>query len=79
MSFDIFLQSSKDGEAGRAIKAATMRDLEPYLAGAPDEGYALVRTADGEADVYGVGSYHLTFNHAGGEVIWQGGRCSQGR
>jgi hypothetical protein len=71
MSFDIFLQCFKDGEAAPGNPEAARQALEPYLAGAPDEGYALVRTADGEADVYGVGSDHLMFNHPGGEVIWQ--------
>jgi hypothetical protein len=71
VSFDIFLQSFKDGEAAPGKPEAARQALEPYLAGAPGEGCALVRTADGEADVYGVGSDHLMFNHAGGEVIWQ--------
>jgi hypothetical protein len=70
MSFDIFLESFKDGEAGLGNPDAARQALEPYLAGAPDEGYALVRTADGEADVYGAGSDHLMFNHAGGDVVW---------
>ena len=42
MSFDIFLQSFKDGEAAPGNPEAARQALEPYLAGAPDEGYALV-------------------------------------
>jgi len=71
MSFDILLQSFKGGEAAPGNPEAARRILEPYLAGDPEEGYALVRTADGEADAYGVGGDHLLFNHAGGEMIWQ--------
>ncbi len=71
MSFDIFLQSIKNGEAAPGTPEAAHRALGPYFAGAPDGGYAKVRTADGEADVYGVGSASLMINHAGGEVIWQ--------
>jgi hypothetical protein len=71
MSFDIFLQSFKDGEATQGNPEAARLALEPYLAGALEEGYARIRTADGEADVYGVGSDSLMFNHAGGESIWQ--------
>ena len=71
VSFDIFLQSFKDGVAAAGNAEAARQVLETYLAKVPDEGYALVRTADGEADVYGVGSDSLMFNHAGGVLIWQ--------
>jgi hypothetical protein len=71
VSFDIFLQSFKNGEAAPGDPEAACRELEPYLAGAPDGGYARVRTPDGEAGVYGIGSDALMFNHASGQVIWQ--------
>jgi hypothetical protein len=36
VSFDIFLQSFKNGEAAPGDPEAACRELEPYLAGAPD-------------------------------------------
>lgn len=54
MSFDIFLQGFKDGEAAAGNPDAARQALGPYLTGVPDEGYARVRTADGQADVHGV-------------------------
>ena len=55
VSFDIFLQSFKDGHAAPGDPAAAWHVLGPYLA-APAGGHARVRTRDGEADVYGAGS-----------------------
>lgn len=71
MSFDICLQSFKGGEAAPGDPQAARLTLEPYLAAAPARGYARIRTADGGADVYGLGGESLMFSHAGGEVIWQ--------
>jgi len=72
VSFDIFLQSFAGGEAAPGDPVAARRVLDPYLAAPPDgNGYAKVRTDDGEADVYGVGSDSLMINHASGTLIWQ--------
>ena len=71
MSFDIFLQSFAGGQAALGDPGAALRVLEPYLAGPADGGYAKARTADGAADVYGLGSDCLMINHASGTLIWQ--------
>jgi hypothetical protein len=71
VSFDIFLQSFKDGDAAPGDPEAAWRVLAPYLAGALTGGYARVRTPDGEAAVYGAGRDALMINHASGQIIWQ--------
>ena len=71
MSFDIFLQSFEDDQAAPGEPQAAWRVLEPFFAGAPSEGHVRVYTADGGADVYGVGSDAVLINHASGQLIWQ--------
>lgn len=71
VSFDIFLQSFRCGEAASGEPGAVLRELGPYLAGTPSGGYARVRTGDGSADVYGLGGAGLMINRASGELIWQ--------
>ena len=45
--------------------------LSPSLAHPPENGYALVRTRDGQADMYGLDGDGLMVNHASGREIWQ--------
>jgi hypothetical protein len=71
VSFDVFLQSFRCGEAASGEPGAALRELEPYLVGAPSSGCARVRTGDGNADVYGLGGADLMINQASGELIWQ--------
>jgi hypothetical protein len=71
VSFDIFIQAFSGGQAASGRPAAARRTLTPFLTAAPDNGYALVRTADGEADVYGLDGDSLMINHASGRQIWQ--------
>jgi hypothetical protein len=78
VSFDIFLQSFKNGDAAPGDPEAAWRALEPYLAGPPSAGYARARTSDGGAAVYGAGSDALMINHASGQVIWRSWSMSPG-
>jgi hypothetical protein len=68
VSFDVFLQRFGDhpGDAH-----AGLRVLEPLLVSPPGDGYGLVRTTDGEAEVYGLGTDSLMFTHASGRQVWQ--------
>jgi hypothetical protein len=68
VSFDVFLQRFGDspGDPG-----AGLRLLGPLLVSPPSDGHGLVRTADGEADVYGLGTDSLMFTHASGRQVWQ--------
>ena len=71
VSFDISLQSFKNGETAPGDPETAPRALEPHLAGSRSGLCTGVPTRDGEAAAYGVGRDALTFNHAGGEVIRQ--------
>ena len=64
----MFLQRFGDspGDSG-----AGLRVLEPLLVSPPSDGYGLVRTADGDADVYGLGTDSLMFTHASCRQVWQ--------
>jgi hypothetical protein len=70
VSFDIFLQRFKagDGVDGGAEEALDV--LRPYLVDAPHEGFAAVRTIDGEAEVYGLDTGSLMITEVAGEAIW---------
>ena len=71
VSFDIFLQRFKagDGVDGGAEEALDI--LRPYLVDTPHEGFASVRTIDGEAEVYGLDTGSLMITEVSGEAIWQ--------
>lgn len=72
MSFDIFLQAFRDGQASHHDPAAVRRMLTPFLSAPPSDSFARVVTADGEADVHGIGDPSgLMFNHVEGERAWQ--------
>jgi enamine deaminase RidA (YjgF/YER057c/UK114 family) len=65
VSFDVFLQRFGDhpGDAH-----AGLRVLEPLLVSPPGDGFGLVRTTDGEGEVYGLGTDSLMFTHASGLI-----------
>ena len=73
MSFDIFLQGFVDGEGAPGDRAVAIAMLTPFLAGPVSDGFGRIVTADGEADVYGLGESDqgLMINHASGRRIWQ--------
>jgi hypothetical protein len=71
MSFDIFLQKFTTGCTGDADGDAVYRVLEPYFAGPPEGEFVRLKTRDGEATVYGIGTGSLMFNHVSGEHAWQ--------
>ena len=50
-----------------------MAIVTPLLAGAVSDGFGRIVTADGEADLYGLGEddHGLMINHASGREIWQ--------
>ena len=70
MSFDIFLQGFRGGEA-REIDPAPLRELiDPHVI-ERDEGFVRLRLADGGADVYGLDDEtSLMVNHCTGRAIW---------
>ncbi len=72
MSFDVFLQAFRDGDAATADGAAAFAILEPRIADRGD-AWARIRTADGGADLYGIDdpSTSLMVNHADGDQIWE--------
>ena len=71
LSYDVFLQAFRHGDAATTDGAAAFAILEPRISDR-DEGWARVRTADGGADVYGIDdpSTGLMVNHAEGHRIW---------
>ena len=70
VSFDVFLQGFANGAASPGCPGAAIEVLSPFLASKPHERLALLRTGDGEADVYGLGGEALMVNHASGREIW---------
>ncbi|MFI7609356.1 hypothetical protein ACIBTV_30180 [Micromonospora sp. NPDC049366] len=71
MSFDIALQRFRGGDGAADGGDEALRVPGPLLGGPPDGDSGLVRTADGDAEVYGLGSDGLMFTHADGRLIWQ--------
>jgi hypothetical protein len=73
VSFDIFLQGFCDGDGTPGDQAAAIAIITPLLAGPISGGYGRIVTADGEADLYGLGDSDegLMVNHASGHQIWQ--------
>lgn len=71
MSFDIFLQGFRAGDAADGDGAAALSVLEPLIL-ERDGSWARIGTADGEADVYGLDSPEtgLMFNHVTGRAAW---------
>jgi hypothetical protein len=73
VSFDIFLQGFLGGDDAPGDRAAAIGIIAPLLAGPVTDGYGRIVTADGDADVYGLGDSDqgLMVNHASGHEIWQ--------
>jgi hypothetical protein len=73
VSFDIFLQGFVGGDGAPGDRAAAIAIVTPFLAGAASDGVGWIVTADGEADIYGLGNNDqgLMINHATGRQIWQ--------
>jgi hypothetical protein len=73
VSFDIFLVRFDAGGSIGFDAPPILALLEPAIV-ERDDGFARVRTADGEADVYGLDSTvsldSLMVNHASGGAIW---------
>jgi hypothetical protein len=65
VSFDVFLQSFSQEGGG----TAALSILEPFMAAPPDNGHAQLVLANDTADVYGLGSEGLMFNHIG-DFAW---------
>jgi hypothetical protein len=70
VSFDVFLQGFAHGQASPGRPEAALEVLTPFLAAPPRDGFAPLRTADGEAEAYGVGGTSLMVTHASGARIW---------
>jgi hypothetical protein len=70
VSFDVFLQGFAHGQAAPGRPEAALEVLTPFLAAAPRDGFAPLRTGDGEAEAYGVGGTSLMVAHASGAQIW---------
>lgn len=71
MSVDIHLQPFTVGDVGTAHPAAVMTVLGPHLEDDPVDGFALLETDDGEADVYGLATCDaLMFSHVSGRAVW---------
>jgi hypothetical protein len=72
VSFDIFFQRFENGEAAPADRGAVRTVLGPLIEEHGD-GWARIRTSDGEADVYGIdnpASGSLMINRASGREVW---------
>jgi hypothetical protein len=71
MSFDIFLQGFRDGEAATVDALAVSRTLAPFVVDG-DEGHSHLRLPDGEADAYGLDdpASGVMINHASGRLVW---------
>jgi hypothetical protein len=71
VSFDVFLQRFKAGDAAVGDGAAVEDVLRP-LVEHRDGDWALIVTPDGYSDVYGMAnpSSGVMFNHAAGREVW---------
>jgi hypothetical protein len=71
VSFDIFLQAFRAGDATVGDGEAALELLEPLIV-QRENGWARIATADGEADVYGIddAATGLVFNHVSGVVAY---------
>lgn len=72
MSFDIYLQGFSGGDAAPGDGAAAMTVLDPLIVERDAKGWAVIRTGDGNADVYGIDTPDsgLMCNHVGGRTAW---------
>ncbi|WP_422934220.1 hypothetical protein [Sinomonas sp. P47F7] len=81
MSFDVFFQGFRDGEAGTRGSDQMRQVLQPYIVREDgDQRFALIECGDGSADVYLGGRDGMMANHISGEQPWdllvQGARAA---
>jgi hypothetical protein len=70
MSYDVFFQGFKAGDAARGGGTAVRAMLEPYVTRSePDHSFLRIDVGDGGADVY-LSDDHMMVNHAGGRMTW---------
>lgn len=71
MSFDIFLQSFRDGDGSSGDGEAVLELLEPVVV-RRENVWALIATVDGGADVYGLdnAATGLMVNHVSGMAMY---------
>ncbi len=70
MSFDIFLQGFKSGEARPDGLELALAQLEPFVTRRePSMGFLQIEYADSSADVY-FGENDLMVNHVAGADLW---------
>ena len=71
VSFDVYLQGFRGGEAGQGNGDAAMDLITPFISQRTDD-WARVVMDDGEADVFGISqpSTGLMFSHLSGGHAW---------
>ncbi len=71
MSFDVFFQRFRDGDAANGGGDVMRQVLAPYTVNAESNGnYLSVACGDGTADVY-LSDGHMMANHVTGDGVWQ--------
>jgi len=71
VSFDIFVQGFRDGDASQLDATQVMGSLAPYASEA-EGAFARLTFADGEADLFGWDDLASGFmiNHVSGRIAW---------
>lgn len=70
MSYDIFFQGFKRGDATAGGGDAVRRMLAPHVTESePEHSFLRIEVEDGGADVY-LSDDHMMVNHAGGTATW---------
>ncbi|MFC6705444.1 hypothetical protein [Flexivirga alba] len=70
MSYDVFFQGFKGGEAALGGGGTVRAVLEPYVARpGPEHSFLRIDVEDGGADAY-LSDDHMMVNHAGGRSTW---------
>jgi hypothetical protein len=71
LSFDIFIQRFAQGDVANFDPTLVLETLREFVDNEPTKEAQTITTADGSADIYGLGSPRgLMINHAAGEAIW---------
>ena len=70
MSFDVFFQRFKNGDADEGGGEAMRRVLAPHIVReGPEHDFALIEFGNGSADVY-LGASDMMANHVSGDSPW---------
>lgn len=70
MSYDVFFQGFKGGDAAPGGGDAVRAMLAPHVARSePEHSFLRIEVEDGGADVY-LSDDHMMVNHAGGTAAW---------